>query len=62
MKHKYCSVNLQNQLYKTFTCPPTAVCPDKAPAIHMHQDFESDHVVQKSWGWFNGAFNCRISI
>jgi len=61
MKNKYCSINLQSSLYKTFTCLP-ALCPGGAPDKHLHEDFNGEYVVQKEWGWFANAFNCRISI
>ena len=46
-------------MYKVFTCPSDG-CP--AYTKYVHDDYNEDHNITKSWKDLSNAYNCKISI
>ena len=61
MKYKYCTYNLEQSVYKVFTCPQDN-CPDKLALLHTNEEFDKKERVYKTWDWWSTAYNCKISI
>ena len=59
--YKYCSRNLDQMIYRDFTCAPEDTCP--TPVDIIHQKMNKTKATEVDWSpSFSTSSNCRISV
>ena len=61
---QYCSLGLQNEDYKHFTCPVQDCPGNNEPMVIYHDAFNKERIDEISWQWDleKIGFNCRVRI
>ena len=63
-RFKYCTLGIQIDDYKHFTCPASTCPRNNEPLVIYHSDFNQDRIDEINWEWdYNKiGFNCRVQI
>lgn len=63
-RYNYCSLGLNNEAWKYFTCPAFDCPRNNEPLVIYHDEFNKERFDEIKWGWDPQkiGFNCRVRI